>query len=372
MASLLTMVELKDSTVFDYIRYVGSGLLLIFSLVVTTYAIVTQKTNFWDIIPGWAALLLFILDLYILGVVEGLQIALVELKRQHPECYKVSHPLAYRLGQLAVRGDNTERFLMGRQVFVVFLVFFAAKLTTIHLEDGEEFLFPAPAWFRAVFLESGNLACIVVVILAQLMPQIVAAKYPVHFMQILVMRPAYYICTAVEWTGLTHATWLLSDLMSRAFYMKDDNTTINPNDVLKDVEESLEGMQVSDSYNPINPTDEKITSAGREISNFSKLVNRLNSNVSEDALNVLRVYLDRHPEKFAQFPSVVGNQMYPSPLHLSQQLRDEGHEVPAFLTEISHANHVPPHVVACELLAQNRELKDELECLRKKMAVQIV
>ena len=76
---------------------------------------------------------------------------------------------------------------MGRQVFVVFLVFFAAKLTTIHLEDGEGFLFPAPGWFQTAFLETGLLACIIVVIVAQLMPQIVAAKYPVHFLEVKCM-----------------------------------------------------------------------------------------------------------------------------------------------------------------------------------------
>ena len=77
-------------------------------------------------------------------------------------------------------GDNVERFLMGRQVCVVFLVFFAAKLTTIYVEEGEDFLFPTPWWFKAIFLESGILGCIVLVIIAQLMPQIVAAKFPVR------------------------------------------------------------------------------------------------------------------------------------------------------------------------------------------------
>ena len=37
---------------------------------------------------------------------------------------------------------------MGRQMFVVFIVFFAAKLTTIHSESDTDFLFPCPAWFR--------------------------------------------------------------------------------------------------------------------------------------------------------------------------------------------------------------------------------
>ncbi len=42
------------------------------------------------------------------------------------------------------------------QVIVVFLVFFAAKLTAITVPD-QDFLFPVPAWFSTVFLETGLL-----------------------------------------------------------------------------------------------------------------------------------------------------------------------------------------------------------------------
>ena len=53
---------------------------------------------------------------------SGLQIALVELKRQHPGTYKFSHPRAYKLGTIAGSSDNTERFLMGRQVKLQFVL----------------------------------------------------------------------------------------------------------------------------------------------------------------------------------------------------------------------------------------------------------
>ena len=168
--------------------------------------------------------------LFLLGIVEGLQIALVELKRQHPDTYRYSHPRAHHLGQLASLGDNVERFLMGRQVFVVLLVYFSAKLTTIHLTDEDDFLFPAPHWFRSIFLETGILACVIVVIIAQLMPQIVAAQFPVHFLEFLIMRPAYYTCVLVEATGLTHICWLLSYLMGIVFGMRADcDDVINVN-----------------------------------------------------------------------------------------------------------------------------------------------
>jgi len=217
------MVNLNEAKCLDYPRFIMSALLLIFSLVCTCYAIIEQKTSFWHVMPGWAALLLFITVLFWLGVMEGLQVALVELKRQDPETYKHSHPHAYKLGQMAAKRDNVERFLMGRQMFVVFIVFFAAKLTTIHSESEEDFLFPVPDWFRSIFLETGILACVLVVILAQLMPQIVAAKHPVAFLEFWIMKPGYYACIFLESTGITHITWVISHCLAYLCGMQEDD-----------------------------------------------------------------------------------------------------------------------------------------------------
>lgn len=216
------MVNVKEATIPDYLRFVFSFCLLIFSGVVTCYAIWAQKTSMWKVVPGWVSLIIFIMVLFLLGVMEGLQIALVELKRQEPESYKNSHPKAYRLGQYAMKGDNVERFLMGRQVFVVCCVFFAAKLTTIHGNSESGFLFYVPDWVQALFLETGLLACVVVVILAQLMPQIVASLYPTQFLELMVMRPAYWACIILEASGVTHICWVLAWLMSKMFRMKEE------------------------------------------------------------------------------------------------------------------------------------------------------
>eukprot|EP00090_Calanus_glacialis_P034475 TRINITY_DN57_c0_g1_i1.p1 TRINITY_DN57_c0_g1~~TRINITY_DN57_c0_g1_i1.p1 ORF type:complete len:241 (-),score=63.54 TRINITY_DN57_c0_g1_i1:235-957(-) len=218
------MVNVKEATIPDYLRFVGSLCLLIFSGVVTCYAIWAQKTSMWKAVPGWVSLIIFIMVLFLLGIMEGLQIALVELKRQEPESYKNSHPKAYRLGQYAMQGDNVERFLMGRQVFVVCCVFFAAKLTTIHGNSESGFLFYVPDWVQALFLETGLLACVVVVIIAQLMPQIVASLYPTQFLELLVMRPAYWACIILETSGVTHICWVLAWGMGKMFRMKEEVT----------------------------------------------------------------------------------------------------------------------------------------------------
>ena len=73
-----------------------------------------------------------------------------------------------------------------------------------------------------MFLETGLLACVVVVIVAQLMPQIVASLYPVQFLELVVMRPAYYACIGLELCGFTHFCWVLAAGMARLFRMKKE------------------------------------------------------------------------------------------------------------------------------------------------------
>jgi len=82
------MVELSKARCLDYPKFVVSALLLVFSTVCTFYAIIEQKTNFWHAVPGWAALIIFIIILFWLGLMEGLQVALVELKRVDIEQFR--------------------------------------------------------------------------------------------------------------------------------------------------------------------------------------------------------------------------------------------------------------------------------------------
>ena len=375
------MVDIYKANACDYIRFIISAVLLSLSIVVTSYAIVTNKTSFFDTVPGWSALLLFIVDMILLGIVEGLQIALVELKRQHPDSYKNSHPAAYRLGQAAAKGDNVERFLMGRQVSVVVLVFFAAKLTTIHASDGKgrSFLFPVPRWCEVALLETGFVACLTVVILAQLMPQIVAAKYPVHFLQFFIMKPTYYICIMVESTGLTHICWCLAALMEKVTHMQVDiplNDSVDghlvASEKLEQLHSSLDDIAVVSDSSAEGEDEEKLIISSDDVltcqfSRFSCMLDVVKENFSPETLQVLKQYLDSHPEKFSQFPSVIGNKMYPAPQALADRFKKDGYPVPRFLMDISDPEHIPPHIIACELLAQNKNLQQEITILRKKL-----
>ncbi|CAK8683180.1 unnamed protein product [Clavelina lepadiformis] len=389
------MVELNDSKPLDYVRYVFSFLLLAFSLIVTSYAIFEVDTGFWKTIPGAAAFVLFLFDLVVLGIVEGLQISLVELKRQHPDSYKHSHKRAYKLGQIANRKDNVERFLMGRQVLVVFLVFFIAKLTTIELDDLENGLFfPVPHWLYVSLLQTGFLTCILVVIVAQLMPQIVAAKYPVHFLNFRVMPIAYYLCTFVEATGLTHACWVLSYLMGKIAGMTNEDVMFQKIDPsLTKSSASVTGKStpgsISNTQNVSRKVHNKVTTETTltevedlldqrkqfsssnlfETTTLDKLnflVKTLDTEIDENKQAILRYYLDSHPERFRNFPSVIGNKAYPPPQEVAEHFQALGSDIPSFLRDISDPSHVPPHIVCCDLLVYVTELEKKIESLGRQ------
>lgn len=382
------MVEISESKPVDYVRYVFSFLLLSCSILVTTYAIFAGHTNFWSNVPGPVAFGLFLFDLILLGIVEGLQISLVELKRQHPDSYKNSHKRAYYLGQVSGKKDNVERFLMGRQVFVVFLVFFIAKLTTIELDNLQtDFFFPVPEWLYVSLFQTGFLTCVLVVIVAQLMPQIVAAKFPVHFLNIRLMYVAYYMCTFVEATGLTHACWVLSHLMSKIAGMTNEDKMLQGRDprfakifANKDSDSDLESDSLTEKKkgsranttlvevgNMLDKTKDQcsnLDSAGKSIvEKLHFLVKTLDAEIDENKQKILRYYLDSHPERFRNFPSVIGNKVYPPPQEVAEHFESLGQEVPGFLRDISDPGHVPPHIVCCELLAHVAKLQRRIDVL---------
>nr|CAB3263294.1 uncharacterized protein LOC108950256 [Phallusia mammillata] len=342
------MVELRDSTVWDYLRFVISFVLLLFSTVVTIYAIVNGNTGFWKSVPGPVALLLFFICLLLLGIVEGLQISLVELKRQHPDSYKNTHKRSYQLAQIANSKDNVERFLMGRQVLVVFLVFFIAKLTTISLQNLEtDFFFHVPNWLYSSLLETGFLTCILVVIVSQLMPQIVAAKYPVHFLNMRIMYFFYHVCTFIEATGLTHACWVLSYLLGKIAGMASEEIYFK---------KTLSESDDTDLKSQISSIDKSQTTEDM----MQILVKTVDVEISEEKQTLLRCYLNQHPEHFYSFPSVIGDKVYASPQELAERFRKINVEPPTFLLDISDPQHIPPHIVACQLMVKVAELKWQL------------
>ena len=98
--------------------------------------------------------------------------AVVELAHGNPATYFKYYPRAARLLEWENRGRNVERFLVGRQVLVVFIVFLCGRITTF-----DTFIIDMPQWVVASLGHSGFLGVIMVVIIAQLTPQVFYQLY---------------------------------------------------------------------------------------------------------------------------------------------------------------------------------------------------
>eukprot|EP00553_Chaetoceros_curvisetus_P012118 CAMPEP_0204641956 /NCGR_PEP_ID=MMETSP0717-20131115/51421_1 /ASSEMBLY_ACC=CAM_ASM_000666 /TAXON_ID=230516 /ORGANISM="Chaetoceros curvisetus" /LENGTH=417 /DNA_ID=CAMNT_0051662687 /DNA_START=979 /DNA_END=2229 /DNA_ORIENTATION=- len=136
----------------NLIKSVYSVILLIFSIVSVMGLIATKQTNFSSQAHPAAAYVLIWAAIIWLTMVEGGQASLVGLVPVNGELYKDSHPVAYKCTQITNKGDNLDRYLLGRQ-FMVVLVVFCVNYSGGPIGGAE--LWGYPGWLKNIFFETG-------------------------------------------------------------------------------------------------------------------------------------------------------------------------------------------------------------------------
>ena len=156
-------------------KYLYSVALLLFSVTIVMTAIFTEQTNATDdmnVPPGVAFVVFWFLIVW-LAMMEGGQGALVGLQPIDKALYAESHPRALQNTQLSHKGDNMERFIVGRQ-FLVVLVVFVTNMMASSIEDAS--VLNLNDGLTKVFLESGVAVILTTIMLGQLMAQVNAAN----------------------------------------------------------------------------------------------------------------------------------------------------------------------------------------------------
>lgn len=348
-------------------RTVLSFCICLFSIIVVTVAFVHEKNLFWKQVPFPVQQIILVVDLLLLAALEGVQISLVVLKAFPAEAYRYTHPRSYRVGQIIFKGFNFEKFLMGRQILVVVCVFLAARLTT---QKDMDYLFGGriPSWFQAALMAPGFLGVAIVATFSQLTPQIVASAYPVEFLE---MMPGALglckVCLWVEGSGIVHLNYKVADFFVWIFRIK---TKHESRDLLADA------VSGAAEANPPTNYDERTTLRGKvtdKLKTLCEVMDRIASAQDVDQESeIFQLALQRHPHLFNQFPSAIGNKLYASPQQIWNEMQAHGYKgaKPGFLLPISDPSHVPPHVVACQIIAQNMSMRKQLEALQGVDAVQ--
>jgi len=202
--------------------YFYSMLLLIFSLVVIVYGIGKQWTN-----PPWKPkdshpavdIIAFFAMLTWISLLEGAQISLVGLQNVDMEKYKKSHPRAYKCCKWIHQGANVEKFLVGRQFLLLFNGFLVSRVGSGKYEDYHMGSWNWNDETTDFFWLNSTLLMVVIIALAQLPSQLLAADKMMGFLDLRFAACYWTVvwpCMIVEFIGLTHATYLLKDFLAWA------------------------------------------------------------------------------------------------------------------------------------------------------------
>jgi hypothetical protein len=356
------------SAVFDNIRYVFSTIISFMSMGVIIYAIAKG----FAALPGHPVLhyILLIGDLVLLAYLEGLQVAILALENVRTSTFSdikraaASHKLA-----VAQRGLNVQRFLVGRQFFVVFVVFLCAQLTTYRALNTV-FTWMPKAMF-VVLIETGLPGALIVLAFGQLMPQLICATHPITFMNLPGTWSVIQLCLCFETVGVTHFSWVLSYTVKFIFsmgskeYVKRRITDVEMTDkgAKKNSDKKKDSEGTVDQFDMnVVVGDADVLYAGAEDGLSSAKDSDLQSPavwrwLQNDSISSVASHLG--------YKSTETNKL-PEPATIVRQLIQSGLDVPRYLLPPHHPQHIPPHIVAYELLRREaaRKNRDQAQQIR--------
>eukprot|EP00543_Licmophora_paradoxa_P006828 CAMPEP_0202446954 /NCGR_PEP_ID=MMETSP1360-20130828/5558_1 /ASSEMBLY_ACC=CAM_ASM_000848 /TAXON_ID=515479 /ORGANISM="Licmophora paradoxa, Strain CCMP2313" /LENGTH=506 /DNA_ID=CAMNT_0049063745 /DNA_START=52 /DNA_END=1572 /DNA_ORIENTATION=- len=193
------------------IKNVYSTILLIFSITIIMGLIFTEQTTLSsDVHPAMAFIVMWVAVLW-LSVVEGGQASFVGLAPVSKELFKDSHPIAYKCAEACHTGDNLDRYLLGRQFMVIFIVF---AINTAGGPVGGAELWGLPQWVTDIFLVTGFAMILFTCMVGQLNSQVNASHCMLDYCNNYINLFTLYVARGIELSGLVHASYLVQFLVA--------------------------------------------------------------------------------------------------------------------------------------------------------------
>lgn len=195
------------TSTFDRVKIVWSLFLVTFSVIVVLANIAAENTKFAaEIHPAFAGVLLWVLIIW-MSMIEGGQCSMVGLPPIDRELYRESHPITYKITGWGHKGDNLDRYLMGRQFMVIFVNF------TISLCGGtinaDVDVLGLPGWVKSIFLGSGIAMVLQNVTIGQLTSQCSASHCMLDYINTHFMTFTYWCTAVIEFTGVMHISYFI-------------------------------------------------------------------------------------------------------------------------------------------------------------------
>ena len=228
------------------------------------------------------------------------------------------------------------------------------------------------------------LGVVVLSILAQLCPQLVAEQLPVEGLNVAGLKIGVWMCILLEYSGVVHFSYVFKWIVIRFFccsYRKTKKLRKNEMtlsdmdfkamaDLMKSWSDDEGGIDVErddedtdEEAPPVSPEEIQML---KWKSNFP-LTSEVD-NMNEKTIQKMTKHAEDNPEEFKKFPVIIGDRAYPSTGMIAASLERKGIQVPPFLLPISSPDHVPPHITCCQLIVDNIQLKKATAARRNKKA----
>jgi len=348
--------------VLEYIKYTLSTLVTLGFFCLILYAI----SSGYAALDGHPALLMiiFFAVVALLAYLEGLQVAIMALIDANRSNFR-HLPRAYNNHRLAManHGLNVQRFMVGRQFFVVFVVFLGAQLTT-YSELKIDWL---PNFLYVLIIQTGMPGVLFVLSFGQLMPQLIASTHPVTFMNLPGSWAVIHMALGFEAAGVTHFSWVLSIMTKWIFKLQAPDIQSWTEEVSKISRKSriskrsrvsrntqATGFQRFDSF--INDKSFNMNVTNINEGSLRKCTEKDEVNaISEDVAGMEWIHHPSVKQALLSWGQDTQLTKWPTEESIVRYLTSQGKEVPCYLLPCNHADYIPAHIVVMELERKEAE-----------------
>jgi len=211
----------KASKAWFWTRVVVSTTILLFSLVITVFAIFEGKTTMWSGVPPGVSIVLLVFLILLTGLMEALQIAFFAVVHdQGLDEELAGQTRAKRNCDVVFRGGNLQAFLIGRQIFQTVVMFLIARIATVNSSSDENLLGVSDGLQK--FFNTGLLGALFSTILASLAWRVLASSFPVFFLSNPAASIIIHICLLIEKSGVCYSAWIIAAANKYVFGYKPD------------------------------------------------------------------------------------------------------------------------------------------------------
>ena len=117
--------------------------------------------------------------------------------------------MSYRCTQLIYKGDNLDRYLLGRQFMVILIVFIVELCGATHGGDHAVELWGIFNWVINIFLLSGLAMILFTCMVGQLNSEIISCHYMLDYINSYFALITIWVAMAIEFSGILHICYIV-------------------------------------------------------------------------------------------------------------------------------------------------------------------